>query len=59
MLSNEQIIEKLMYESRELIVHLCDGYTNVIDSSFDTALSMIIGDNLREIKQLRLIKSRN
>lgn len=59
MLTNEQIIDKLVYETKELLLHLCDSYTSVSDTEFDTALVTIIGDNLRGVKQLRLIKSRN
>lgn len=58
-LDNKQIVEKLMYESREMLIHLCDSYTQVSDAKLDSLLATIIGDNLRSAKQLRMIKSRN
>ncbi len=58
-LSNNEIINMLIYENKEFLNSLCDGYVRVSDTDFESTLQTIIQDNLRTSKQLKQIRSRN
>lgn len=57
--TREQILDKLMNDTNSLLSKLCESYSILSDEKLDTSVASMINENLRAIKQLKMIIKRN